>query len=278
MTRRSSTPTWGLVVSRTESTKERPILEVTGLSSGYGEIEAIHQLGLHVNAGEVVTIIGANGAGKTTLMTTLMGRLPARSGIVRLRGEDITRHNVHERVQRGLTLVPEGRETLAPLTVEENLRLARKRGRRGERVPSTHAVEQLDVVYTLFPQLRERRRQRAGSMSGGEQQMLAVGRALMAGPQVLMLDEPSLGLAPKVVEHVFAALAELRDTGLPMVLVEQDAFLALEFADRGYVLETGRFRTDGDSSSLLNSEAIASAYLGIPPEAETVPNDSQGGS
>lgn len=247
------------------------VLEVTGLSSGYGETQVLHGIGLHLKAGEVITVIGANGAGKTTLMSTLMGRLKSRSGVVRLRGEDVTHRAVHERVQRGMTLVPEGRETLAPLTVEENLRLGRKRGRRGQRVSPTHVAEQLDIVYSLFPRLHERKRQLAGSMSGGEQQMLAVGRALMAAPHLLMLDEPSLGLAPKVVDDVFAALAKLRDTGLPMILVEQDVFLALDFADRGYVLETGSIRAEGPSQSLLNSEAIAAAYLGIAPKDDAEP-------
>lgn len=253
-------------MSGTNVTTEVPVLDVRELSSGYGEIEALSNVSLHVNGGEVVTVIGANGAGKTTLMSTLMGRLRRRSGTVRLNGEDIGSRPVHERVRRGLTLVPEGRETLAPLTVEENLRLARRRGSKGERIKAAEVKAQLEEVYSLFPRLHERRRQRAGSMSGGEQQMLAIGRAMMARPHLLMLDEPSLGLAPKVVDDVFASLSKLRDTGLPMVLVEQDAFLALEFADRGYVLETGRIRAEGASQTLLESEAVASAYLGIEPE------------
>jgi len=235
------------------------VLSAQGLTAGYTEVDVLRGIDIDLYPGEVVAVIGANGAGKSTLMSSLVGLLPARQGTVSLFGADVTREPVHERVHRGLSLVPEGRRILAPLTVEENLRLGRRRGRAR---PPLDLTESLHRIYELFPRLKDRRTQRGGSLSGGEQQMLAISRALMAGPELLLLDEPSLGLAPTIVETVFAALDELRAGGLPMLIVEQNAHLVLEFADRGYVLQTGEVEISGDASELAASKRLIAAYLG----------------
>jgi branched-chain amino acid transport system ATP-binding protein len=238
---------------------ETPILQVDKIVAGYGKNAVLHDVSLTVGNGEVVTLIGANGAGKTTLMSTLLGRITPTSGDIVFQGSSCLDLPIQERVRKGLVLVPEGREPLKPLTVEENLLVARQR----ERGSGAKVKASLEEVYDLFPRLAERKKQQAGSMSGGEQQMLAIGRAIMSKPTLLLLDEPSLGLAPTIVDRVFEALTKLRQTGLSMLLVEQDAFLALDFADRGYVLETGSVVLDGPARDLAESEAVRSSYLGM---------------
>lgn len=236
------------------------LLDVRDLVAGYGKNRVLHEVSLSVAPGEVVALIGANGAGKTTLMSTILGRIVPMSGVVRFKGTVLSKGSVQERVRSGLALVPEGREPLKPLSVQENLLVARAR-RKGEDKASIQ--HELDNVYELFPKLKDRRRQQAGSMSGGEQQMLAIGRALMGKPDLLMLDEPSLGLAPTIVDSVFEALARLRASGLSMLLVEQDAFLALDFADRGYVLDTGTVTLEGDAKALAADPTVKASYLGM---------------
>lgn len=237
------------------------LLSVSELVAGYGRNRVLHEVSLAVSPGEVVALIGANGAGKTTLMSTILGRIAPMSGHVRFRGQDLGRRSVQERVRSGLALVPEGREPLKPLSVQENLLVARARG--GAHSGKTEVQEQLEQVYELFPRLKDRYRQQAGSMSGGEQQMLAIGRALMSRPDLLMLDEPSLGLAPTIVDTVFEALGRLRASGLSMLLVEQDAFLALDFADRGYVLDTGTVTLEGPAKTLAADPTVKASYLGM---------------
>lgn len=244
--------------SNKTNSPEEALLSVRDLVAGYGRNRVLHEVSLTVAPGEVVALIGANGAGKTTLMSTILGRISATSGEVRFKGEDIGRWSPQQRVRRGLALVPEGREPLKPLSVQDNLLVARARG-----AGKSDANEQLDQVYELFPRLKDRYKQQAGSMSGGEQQMLAIGRALMSKPDLLMLDEPSLGLAPTIVDAVFESLALLRASGLSMLLVEQDAFLALDFADRGYVLDTGSVTLEGAAKTLADDPTVKASYLGM---------------
>ncbi|MEI9924345.1 MAG: ABC transporter ATP-binding protein [Bradyrhizobium sp.] len=232
------------------------MLEVVGLSSGYGGSAVLKDVSLHVGAGEIVTVIGTNGAGKTTLLNTLAGLLRPQGGVVRLDGEPIGGRPTEKIVRAGLSLVPEGRQVIAPLSVEENLRVGAY-GRKGG-----GAADTLAAIYDRFPRLKERRRQPAGLLSGGEQQMLAIGRALMAGPRVLLLDEPSMGLAPLIVSEIFVLLAELNKQGLTVLLVEQNARKALGLAKRGYVLEGGRIVLEGPAEQLAKSPAIVDAYLG----------------
>lgn len=245
-----------------EAKPRTTLLDVANVVSGYGRNPVLHDVSVSVREGEVVALIGANGAGKTTLMSTVLGRLQQTQGHVAFLGQDLGRSSVQSRVRQGLVLVPEGREPLKPLSVENNLLVARQRRRRG--TGETASVESLlDQVYELFPRLAERRRQQAGSMSGGEQQMLAIGRGIMSQPRLLMLDEPSLGLAPTIVDTVFDALGKLRDSGLSMLLVEQDAFLALDFADRGYVMESGAVVLSGPAKELSADATVQSSYLGL---------------
>ncbi len=232
------------------------MLEVVGLSSGYGGSAVLKDVSLHVGAGEIVTVIGTNGAGKTTLLNTLAGLLRPQGRVVRLDGEPIGGRPTEKIVRAGLSLVPEGRQVIAPLSVEENLRVGAY-GRKGG-----GAADTLAAVYDRFPRLKERRRQAAGLLSGGEQQMLAIGRALVAGPRVLLLDEPSMGLAPLIVSEIFVLLAELNKQGLTVLLVEQNARKALGLAKRGYVLEGGRIVLEGPAEQLAKSPAIVDAYLG----------------
>jgi branched-chain amino acid transport system ATP-binding protein len=235
------------------------LLEVRDLVVGYGKVEALHGVALDVEAGSIVTVIGPNGAGKTTLLAAIMGLLPAK-GSVRYAGRDVAAASVEARVALGLTLVPERRELFGELSVEDNLRLgAFHRVRRGER----GADMALDEVYALFPRLLERRRQYAATLSGGERQMLAIGRALMAKPKLLMLDEPSLGLAPRIVRDILHVVADLRRTGVAILLVEQNARAALQIADRGYVLETGEIVLAGTSAELSGNPRVVESYLGF---------------
>jgi len=235
------------------------LLEVRGLCVAYGKVAAVHQAGLRVEEGRIVTVIGPNGAGKTTLLAALMGMLAAR-GSVSYAGEEITRVEPEQRVSRGLCLVPERRELFAAMTVEDNLVLgAFHRYRKRDK---TIAAD-FEQVYRLFPRLKERRRQLAGTLSGGERQMLALGRALMSRPRLLMLDEPSLGLAPLIVRDIFHVIAGLRETGVSILLVEQNARAALQVADYGYVLETGEIVLEGPSAELASNPRVIESYLGL---------------
>ena len=235
------------------------LLEVRDLVVGYGRVQALHGVSLDVEAGSIVCVIGPNGAGKTTLLAALMGLLPS-TGSVRYGGEDVAAVPAEARVAAGLSLVPERRELFGELCVEDNLRLgAFHRVRRGER----GADSDLAPVYALFPRLRERRRQLAATLSGGERQMLAIGRALMAKPRLLMLDEPSLGLAPRIVRDILRIVADLRQTGVAILLVEQNARAALQIADRGYVLETGEVALVGSATELADNPRVVESYLGF---------------
>ena len=233
------------------------LLSVDGLTSHYGRIQALRGVSLEVRRGEIVTLVGANGAGKTTLLRTISGVRPASAGSIRLEGRDITRMPAPARVAAGIAQSPEGRQIFAPLTVDDNLRLGAYLRRDRE------IEDDRERIFDLFPVLRDFRRRPAGSLSGGQQQMLAIGRALMSRPRLLLLDEPSLGLAPILVDQVFSAIARLRRDGLTVLLVEQNAFAALELADRGYVLETGAIRLSGRAADLLADDAVREAYLGV---------------
>jgi branched-chain amino acid transport system ATP-binding protein len=233
------------------------LLEVEDLSTGYGDLPVVREVSIHVDEGEIVTVIGANGAGKTTLLSTIVGLNRVWGGSVRFMGSDITAKRGHEIPHLGLVMVPQGRQLFPFMTVEENLLLgAYAKRARADREKS------LDEVYDLFPMLSERRTQRAGSLSGGQQQMCAIGRGLMAKPTLLVLDEPSLGLAPIIVEEVFTLVRKLAAGGLTIVLVEQNVHDALEMADRGYVLEQGGVVMSGTGAELLARPDLQQAYLG----------------
>ena len=234
-----------------------PLLEVRGLRCGYGRIEAVKGVDLEVAPGEIAALVGANGAGKTTLLRAISGVLPIRGGTIRFSGEPIEGLRPHERVARGIVQVPEGRQLFAPLSVEDNLRLGAFRRAR-ERVRAN-----FERVFALFPQLAERRDTPAGALSGGQQQMCAIGRALMAEPRLLLLDEPSMGLAPTLVEQILETVARLRAEGVTILLVEQNAVAALSLADRAWVLETGRIARAGTGRALLEDPAVKAAYLGL---------------
>ncbi|WP_328187387.1 ABC transporter ATP-binding protein [Marinobacter sp. OP 3.4] len=222
----------------------------------YGKIEALHGVSVEVKKGEIVSLIGANGAGKTTLLMTVCGTPQATSGRVLLEGRDVTRLPTSEIMRSGISIVPEGRRVFPGLTVAENLHMGGFFNTRAENEDS------IEHVYDLFPRLKEREHQRAGTMSGGEQQMLAIGRALMSKPRLMILDEPSLGLAPLVIKQIFEIIARLRDEGITVFLVEQNANQALQLADRGYVLETGRIRLQDTGDNLLANPDVQAAYLG----------------
>ncbi len=238
-----------------------PLLQVDSLSVSYGKVEAVHDVSLQVEAGRIVTVIGPNGAGKTTLLGAIMGLLPGRGGI-RYQGADLARASVEERVARGVCLVPERRELFAAMSVEDNLVLGAFQRARRAREPKSAIAGSLAEVFDRFPRLRERRSQLAGTLSGGERQMLALGRALMARPALLMLDEPSLGLAPLIVRDIFRIVAGLRATGVSILLIEQNARAALQIADYGYVLETGELALQGSSVELAENPRVAASYLG----------------
>ena len=236
-----------------------PLLELKSLSVGYGVVEAVHQVSLSVNPGEIVTVIGPNGAGKSTLLGAAMGLLPSR-GEVWLEGELIRRPSVEALVARGVGLVPERRELFGEMSVQDNLLMGGfSRWWRGQR----DQAQSMDEVFAIFPQLRERRAQLAFTLSGGERQMLAIGRALMARPKLLMLDEPSLGLAPRIVREVLQVVTALRTRGVSVLLVEQNARAALAVADRAYVLEMGNIELSGEASALARDPRIVETYLGI---------------
>ena len=233
------------------------MLEIADLHVAYGRVEAVRGVTLAVQPGQIVSVIGPNGAGKTTLLGAAMGLLPSR-GRLRFEGEDLHTLDVEARVERGLTLVPERRELFGELSVLDNLRL----GGYAKRAGADATRRRLDAVYARFPRLAERRAQRADTLSGGERQMLALGRALMSAPRLLMLDEPSLGLAPLVVRDILAIVRRLREEGVSILLVEQNARAALDSSDRGYVLETGEIALEGDSAALAGDPRVRSTYLG----------------
>lgn len=236
--------------------KNELLLSIRDLHVSYGKVEAVHGVSIDVPRGEIVTVIGANGAGKTTLLNAAMGVLPAR-GAIRFEGEDILRKPVEERVGNGMTLVPERRELFASMPVEDNLMLG------GFLISASERAQEIEKVYTRFPRLKERRRQLAGTLSGGERQMLAMGRALMAKPRLLMLDEPSLGLAPLIVADIFSIVSDLRDVGVSILLVEQNARAALRLADHAYVMELGEITIHGKASDLAADPKIVETYLGL---------------
>lgn len=238
------------------SYEPRTVLSVEGVHAGYGHVSVVRGIDLRVTEGELVTLIGANGAGKSTLLKTIVGLVSPTAGTIRFLEQDITRMRPDRAVRAGLALVPEGRMLFGPMTVEENLELGAHARDRSD------SAEDLKRVFDLFPVLQERRSQTAATLSGGEQQMLAVARALMARPRLLLLDEPSLGLAPKVIKEIFAALDRLKAEGLTILLVEQDARLALKHADRGYVMRTGSIALAGNAADLLADDDVRLIYLG----------------
>jgi branched-chain amino acid transport system ATP-binding protein len=233
-------------------------LEIKDLRVHYGKIEAIKGISFHVNQGEIVTLIGANGAGKTTTLKTISGLRGVSSGSVIFDGKDISKMAAHDRVNLGISQAPEGRGIFPGMTVLENLEMGKfhRKDRRNE------MNEDLEMVYHLFPRLKERAFQDGGTLSGGEQQMLAIGRSLMARPKVLLLDEPSMGLAPQMIANIFRIITEINKTGVTILLVEQNAQQALQRADRAYILETGNIVKEAKASDLLNDPAVREAYLG----------------
>ena len=233
------------------------LLEIDNLDCNYGRIRALHGVSLTVDEGELVALIGANGAGKTTLLRCISGVQPASGGTIRFAGDDITAMAPERRVRCGIAQAPEHRQVFGPLSVTDNLLLGGYTRSRAE------VSEDMDKAFSMFPDLKQRRRQSAGTLSGGQQQMLAISRALMARPRLLLLDEPSMGLAPALVAEVFDAITALRDAGVTILLVEQNAFAALSVAKRGYVIETGRISLSDTGTALLENDAVKSAYLGI---------------
>ena len=238
------------------------LLRVSDVHISYGKVEAVRGASLEVGENEIVTIIGANGAGKTTLLNSIMGILPLR-GRVDFAGQDLGRREIEDRVALGVSLVPEHRELFATMNVEDNLLLGAFRAERAAVATS------FERGYALFPRLKERRRQLAGTLSGGEQQMLAMGRALMGAPKLLMLDEPSLGLAPIIVADIFRTIGELRSSGVSVLLVEQNAQAALAVADRAYVMELGELVLEGKASEMATNERVAASYLGFQHEGQS---------
>ncbi|ANY62233.1 ABC transporter ATP-binding protein [Comamonas aquatica] len=232
------------------------MLELDSISTHYGSICAVNKVSLHVNKGEIVSLIGSNGAGKTSLLMTVCGNPRASSGTIHFEGEDITSLPTHHIMQRGIAVSPEGRRIFPDLTVTENLQM-------GGFFLNKHDIEAgMDHVFHLFPRLKERAAQRAGTMSGGEQQMLAIGRALMSKPRLLLMDEPTLGLAPLIIAQIFDIIQTIRSQGVTVFLVEQNANRALQIADRGYVLETGQLVLEDTGANLLRNDAVRKAYLG----------------
>ncbi|MDE0390304.1 MAG: ABC transporter ATP-binding protein [Rhodospirillales bacterium] len=233
------------------------MLEVDSVSVNYGAVRAVHSVSLSVNEGEIVTLLGPNGAGKTSMLSAIIGLVPVAEGTVSFEGQNINRLDTESRVARGITVTPEGRHVFANLTVEENLILGAAIRRDADGV-----ARDLETYLDMFPILRERFKQSGGSLSGGEQQMLAVVRALMSGPKLLMLDEPSLGLAPQIVDQIFKLISGLRDHGLTLLVVEQNAQEALKFADRAYILSSGNLEFAGTAEELRTSADLMKAYIG----------------
>ena len=239
------------------ATAKKPMLDIKDIDVYYGAIHAIKGISLHVNEGEIVTLIGANGAGKSTTLRTISGLLAPKNGDIEFAGESIAGHKAHEIVKRGISQVPEGRRIFTEMTVLENLELGAfiRKDKDGIAADMKH-------VFELFPRLEERKSQEAGTLSGGEQQMLAMGRALMAKPRLLLLDEPSMGLAPLLIKEIFSIIENINKEGTTVLLVEQNANMALSIANRAYVLETGRITLSGDAKELAASEDVRKAYLG----------------
>lgn len=236
------------------------VLEVEDLCVSYGKVEALHHPSIKVGEGQIVTVIGPNGAGKTTMLAAIMGLLPRTRGVIRFQGRELVDLEVEQMVALGINLVPESRALFGEMSVEDNLLLgAFMRHRVGHR----DHEQTMDDVFRIFPRLKERRSQHAGTLSGGERQMLAVARALMAKPKLLMLDEPSLGLAPLIVREIFRVIAELKQTGVAILLVEQNARAALQVADYAYVLETGEVALEGSSAQLIDDPKVVESYLGL---------------
>jgi branched-chain amino acid transport system ATP-binding protein len=233
------------------------MLQVENLDVFYGAVHALKAVSLKADAGEIVTLIGANGAGKTTLLRTISGLIRARGGAIKFEGRDISRTPAHEIVGLGISQSPEGRMVFANLSVEDNLEMGAYR-----RKDRAQIRDDFDGMYALFPRLKERRRQTAGTLSGGEQQMLAIARAMMARPKLLLLDEPSLGIAPILMREIFHTIRAINQRGMTVLLVEQNAHLALTIARRGYVLETGHVRLEDDARALLQNDEVKKAYLG----------------
>lgn len=233
------------------------MLEVKNLSVSYGAIEAVKDISFTVNDGEIVSLIGANGAGKTTTLHTITGLVPAKSGSMMYNGVDLLKTHNNKIVTLGMAHIPEGRHVFTRMSVEENLEMGAFSLK-----DQSDLKKDLDMVYGLFPRLKERRNQKAGTLSGGEQQMLAMGRALMSHPKTILMDEPSMGLSPKLVKEIFSIIRKLHEQGITILLVEQNARMALSIADRAYVLETGRITMEGDAKELLNNEQVRKAYLG----------------
>lgn len=246
---------------------DAPLLNVSQLHTHYGKIEALHNINLTLKKGSIATVIGPNGAGKSTLLNAIMGILPS-NGTISYRDRSIVRNTLEQRVLQGIALVPERRELFTTMTVEDNLLLG---GFRRVRLGHDSPMDQLAAVYELFPRLHERRTQFAGTLSGGERQMLAIGRALMSKPDLLMLDEPSLGLAPRIVKEILQIVANLRNSGISILLVEQNARAALQVADYAYVLETGQITLEGPSEELANNPQVIEAYLGFKKHTATNP-------
>ena len=234
------------------------LLEIKDLKVAYGKIQAIKGISLHINAGEIVTLVGANGAGKTTLLKSISGILKPSAGVINFEGKDVQTIAPHNRVLEGLCQAPEGRGIFPGMTVLENLEM----GKYARKDWKNELKEDLDRIYTLFPRLKERQNQAGGTLSGGEQQMLSIGRALMSRPRLLLLDEPSMGLAPKFIQQIFHIIREIQAQGVSILLVEQNAAQALSCANRAYVLETGNIVKEGAGKDLLNDDAIKKAYLG----------------
>jgi branched-chain amino acid transport system ATP-binding protein len=233
------------------------MLSIDNLTCAYGRIEVLHGISMAIRAGEIATLIGANGAGKTTLLRAISGVQPITGGDIRLEGRSIASLQSHARVALGISHVPEGRQLFAPLSVEDNLKLG------AWSRPATEAASELARVHALFPMLAEMRQTPAGALSGGQQQMLAIGRGLMAKPRLLLLDEPSMGLAPILVEQIFEAIRGLKRDGMTILLVEQNAYAALAIADQAYVLETGRMTMNGTAAAVKNDQRVREAYLGV---------------
>ena len=233
------------------------MLDIKNLSVSYGAIDAVKDISLHVDDGEIVSLIGANGAGKTTTLHTITGLVPAKSGSIMFNGQDLLKTKANRIVTLGMAHVPEGRHVFTRMSVQENLEMGAYSLK-----DTSHVAEDLDKVYTYFPRLKERRRQLAGTLSGGEQQMVAMGRAIMSRPNTILMDEPSMGLSPKLVKEIFRIIEKLHEEGITVLLVEQNAKMALSIADRAYVLETGRITMEGKASDLLHDEKVRKAYLG----------------
>ena len=243
-------------MSETTNGRPEPLLRLEGINTYYGQMHILQDVNLEVGEGELVCLLGGNASGKSTTLKTVLGIVPPRSGSVRLGGRDVTRESTSRRIERGLAIVPENRRLFGPMTVLENLEMG------AYLRPRADLREDLDRVYELFPQLANRRKQLAGTLSGGEQQMVAMGRALMARPKLLLMDEPSMGLAPILVERSFEIIQQVHASGVALLVVEQNANVSLSIADRGYVLSTGRIVLEGKASELIRHEELRKAYLG----------------